>query len=83
MAQHTYDNDTVQELLAWAKKMLETKNYPTEKYQLNVCTTIIDGKQYLESLTAMIARNWENSTFHPIIDQLWEFREKWENKEGN
>lgn len=83
MAQHTYDNDTVQELLAWAKKMLETKNYPTEKYQLNVCTTIIDGKQYLESLTAMIARNWENSTFHPIIDQLWEFREKWENNEGN
>lgn len=83
MAQHTYDNETVQELLDWAKKMLETKKYPTEKYQLNVCTTIIDGKQYLESLTAMIARNWENSTFHPIIDQLWEFREKWENKEGN
>lgn len=83
MAQYTYDNETVQELLDWTKKMLETKNYPTEKYQLNVCTTIIDGKQYLESLSAMIARNWENSTFHPIIDQLREFREKWENREGN
>ena len=63
MAQHTYDNDSVQELLDWAKEMIETKNYPTEKYQLNKCTTIIDGKQYLESLVAMIARNWENSTF--------------------
>lgn len=82
MAQHTYDNDSVQELLDWTKKMIETKNYPTEKYQLNKYTTIIDGKQYLESLVAMIARNWENSTFHPIIDQLWEFREKWENKEA-
>lgn len=36
----------------WAgqKKMLETKNYPTEKYQVNACTSIIDGKLYLESL---------------------------------
>lgn len=34
MTQHTYDNESVQELLNWAKKMLETKNYPTEKYEL-------------------------------------------------
>lgn len=26
MAQHTYDEESVQELLGWAKKMLETKN---------------------------------------------------------
>ena len=45
-------------------------------------TTIIDGKSYLESLIAMISRNWENPTFHPTIEQLWEFREKWENKEA-
>ena len=50
MAQHTYDEESVQELLGWAKKMLETKSYPTEKYQLNSCTSIIDGKLYLESL---------------------------------
>ena len=60
MAQHTYDNEAVQELLNWAKKMIETKNYPTERYQVNKCTTIIDGKSYLESLIAMISRNWEN-----------------------
>ena len=89
MTQHTYDNESVQELLNWAKKMLEvqiqtvpqskllicimrklrlitkehtkvfskmleTKNYPTEKYELNKCTTIINGKTYLESLVAMI-----------------------------
>ena len=63
MAQHTYDNEAVQELLNWAKKMIETKNYPTERYQVNQCTTIIDGKSYLESLIAMISRNWENPTF--------------------
>ena len=60
MTQHTYDNEAVQELLNWAKKMIETKNYPTERYQVNQCTTIIDGKSYLESLIAMISRNWEN-----------------------
>mgnify|MGYP000522664264 CR=1 FL=1 len=63
MTQHTYDNEAVQELLNWAKKMIETKNYPTERYQVNKCTTIIDGKSYLESLIAMISRNWENPTF--------------------
>ena len=41
-----------------------------------------DGKSYLESLIAMISRNWENPTFYPTIEQLWEFREKWENKES-
>ena len=45
MTQHTYDNESVQELLNWAKKMLETKNYPTEKYELNKCTTIIKGQR--------------------------------------
>lgn len=82
MEQHTYDSESVQELLDWAKKMIETKNYPTEKYQIDKCTTIIDGKSYLESLVAMITRNWENSTFHPIIKQLREFRRQWENKES-
>lgn len=78
MAQHTYDEESVQELLGWAKKMLETKSYPTEKYQVNACTSIIDGKLYLESLISMISKNWENPTFHPTIEQLWEYREKWE-----
>ena len=67
MAQHTYDEESVQELLGWAKKMLETKSYPTEKYQLNSCTSIIDGKLYLESLISMISRNWENPTFIPPL----------------
>ena len=81
MAQHTYDSESVQELLNWAKARLETKDYSKEKYQINQCTTIIDSKLYLESLIAMISRNWENSTFHPTIEQLWEYREKWESKE--
>ena len=68
MVQHTYDEESVQELLGWAKKMIETKNYPTEKYQVNACTSIIDSKLYLESLISMISKNWENPTFHPTIE---------------
>lgn len=63
MAQHTYDNEAVQELLNWAKKMIETKNYPTERYQVNKCTTIIDGKSYLESLIAMNFQKLGESDF--------------------
>lgn len=81
MTQHSYDSESVQELIDWGKKMLDTKNYPTEKYQINKCTSIIDCKLYLESLVAMISRNWENVTFHSTIEQLWEYREKWESKE--
>lgn len=80
MMQHTYDNESVQELLAWAKERLENKEYSKEKFQINKCTTIIDSKSYLESLVAMISRNWENSTFHPTIEQLWEYKEKWEER---
>ena len=53
------------------------------RFKINKCTTIIDGKHYLETLIAMISRNWENPTFHPTIEQLWEFREKWENREAH
>ena len=81
MAQHTYDEESVLDPSISPKKMLETKSYPTEKYQLNSCTSIIDGKLYLESLISMISRNWENPTFYPTIEQLWEYREKWEGKE--
>lgn len=80
MAQHTYDEESVQELLAWAQKMIETQNYPTERFQINKCTTIVDGRSYLESLMIMISKNWENSTFYPTIEQLWEYRKLWESR---
>ena len=54
---------------------IRDRSYPTEKYQVNACTSIIDGKLYLESLISMISKNWENPTFHPTIEQLWEYRE--------
>lgn len=82
MVQHTYDSESVQELLNWGKRMLETQNYPTGKYKIDKCTTIINGKLYLESLVTMISRNWENPTFYPTIDQLWAFREKWEGEKS-
>lgn len=82
MEQHKYDNESVQELLEWAKKMLKTKNYSAGEFPIDQCTVIIDCKLFLESLIAMISRNWENSTFHPTIEQLWKYREKWEAKEN-
>lgn len=80
MIAQIYDNETVQDLLGWAKNKLETKNYPTEKFQLDKCTTIVDCKYYLESMVAVISKNWENPNFHPALDQLQQFREKFQNE---
>ena len=69
MAQHTYDNEAVQELLNWAKKDDRNKRIiQLKRYQVNQCTTIIDGKSYLESLIAMISKKLGKSElFYPTI----------------
>lgn len=77
---HNYDYESVQELLAWAKNMLENKTYPEAPYQLNKCTKILDCAYYLDSAISTISRHWENPTFHPYIEHLWEFKEKMEGK---
>lgn len=79
---HKYDHDSVQEILSWAKKMLQDKTYPEAPFQLNKSTKILDCTFFLDAMTATINDNWENSTFHPAIDQLWEFRERTEGKEA-
>ncbi|WP_368111728.1 DUF6965 family protein [Bacteroides nordii] len=77
---HNYNYESVQELLSWAKNMLENKTYPEAPYQLNKCTKILDCEVYLNSAIATISSHWENPTFHPTIEHLWEFREKVEGK---
>ena len=72
---HNYDRESVQELLSWAKNMLENNAYPEAPYQLK-CTKILDCEDYLNSAIATISSHWENPTFHPTIEHLWEFREK-------
>lgn len=74
-----YDSDFVQELLDWANKCLENKIYPSGEFALNDCTTITDCKFYIQSMIAVISKNWENPTFNPTIHQLCLFREKIEN----
>ncbi len=74
--ERNYDNESVQELLAWAQNILKDKFYPEGRYKLNKSTTILDCGKYLESMISMINRNWENHTFYPAIDQLREFRFK-------
>lgn len=77
---HNYDRESVQELLSWAKNMLENKAYLEAPYQLNKCTKILDCAHYLDSAIATISAHWENPTFHPYIECLWEFKEKMEGK---
>lgn len=71
-----YDLDSVQELLNWAREVLNNKAYPAGDFQLNKSTKILDCGKYLDSMISMTSKNWENPTFHPIIKQLREFREK-------
>ena len=79
---HNYDYESEQELLAWAKSTIENKTYPDSPYQLNRAINILDCGYYLDSSIATISKHWENPTFHPYIEHLWEFREKVEGKEG-
>ncbi len=58
----SYTKENIQELLSWAEKMLETENYPKEKFMLDSSTAIFDGKLYLTNMIAMISNNWENKT---------------------
>lgn len=74
-----YDLESVQELLSWAREVLNNKTYPAGAFQLNKSTKILDCERFLDSMISMISRNWENPTFHPVINQLREFREKIKN----
>lgn len=76
MEENKYDHDSVNELLTWAKETLDNKSYPIGEYQINKSTKTLDCGKYLDSMIAVITRNWENPTFYPTIDQLRFFREK-------
>lgn len=74
--ENNYNHDSIQELLTWAKDTLDNKKYPQGEFQLNSCAKILDCGKYLDSMIAVISRNWENPTFYPPVDQLRTFREK-------
>lgn len=73
---NSYDYNSVQELLTWAKGTIENKTYPDSPCQLNRAINILDCEYYLDSSIATISKHWENPTFYPYIDHLREFREK-------
>lgn len=79
---HNYDHDSIEEILSWAKNMLDSKTYPKTPFQLNKSTKILDCAHFLDAMAATVNDNWENPTFYPTIEQLWEFREKIEGKEA-
>lgn len=71
-----YTDESVQEQLTWAKETLNNKRCPAGEFQLDKCVKILNCGKYLESMIAVISRNWENPTFYPTIDQLREVRTK-------
>lgn len=73
-----YDYDSINELITWAKDMLDNKKYPKGEFQLNKCTKILDCGKYIDSMISMISKNWENPTFYPTIDLFRKFRAKLE-----
>ena len=77
---HSYDHESVQELLSWARNLLQNKSFPEVPYQLNISTKIINCSLFLETVIATIEENKDNSTFQPTIEQLWHFRDKIEGK---
>ena len=74
--ENKYNHDSVNELLKWAKDVLDNKKYPSGEFQLDKCAKILDCGKYLDSMISVISRNWENPTLHPSIDQLRLFKEK-------
>lgn len=76
----SYNYESVQELLVWAKDILTNEKYPSGQFQINKSTVALDCGKYLESMIAVISHNWENPTFYPTIDQLWEFKAKIESR---
>lgn len=71
-----YDHESVNELLTWAKEVLDNKRYPSGEFQFDKSAKILNCANYLDSMISMISKNWENPTFYPTIDQLRLFREK-------
>ena len=70
----TYNQESVQEILSWAQKILENKAYPKGNTQLNKSTKILDCGSFLSTMIQMVSKNWENPTFNTAIDQLREFK---------
>lgn len=83
MEPHSYDEESVQAIVGWAQELLDSQKYPADEFTMSKCAVILDCKHFLESMIAVILRNWENPTFHPTIDQLWEFKKKYEGLEQN
>ena len=70
----TYNQESVQEILSWAQKILENKAYPKGNIQLNKSTKILDCGSFLSTMIQMVSKKWENPTFNTAIDQLREFK---------
>ena len=56
----TYNQESVQEILSWAQKILENKAYPKGNIQLNKSTKILDCGSFLSTMIQMVSKNWEN-----------------------
>lgn len=76
--EYKYDKESVSELLAWAKSIIESKSYPSGRVKLDKSTEVLDCKFYLNAMISTIKANWEKPTYRPAINQLCDFRGKME-----
>ncbi|MCM1720766.1 DUF6965 family protein [Bacteroides ovatus] len=70
-----YNYGSIQDLLDWAKAILERSNYPQGEFPIEEYTQGMDCGHYLESMISTISENWKNPAFYPKIDQLRKFRQ--------
>lgn len=80
--EYKYDRESVQELLAWAKSILESNSLPAGPLQMSQSAKVLDCKFYLEALSGVVKAHWENATFRSSINQLYDFRAKLEEMEA-
>lgn len=76
--EYKYDKESVSELLAWAKSIIESKSYPSGRVKLDKSTSVMDCGFYLNAMVSTIKANWEKPTYRPAINQLCDFRGKME-----
>lgn len=76
MEDYKYDCASVQELLTWAKKVLDDNSLPEGRFVMNQSCTKTDCRFFVESSIVMMESHGDNPTFFPYIKQLYEFRDK-------
>lgn len=73
MEDYKYDRVSVQELLAWAKKILEDNSLPEDRFVMNQSCTMTNCRFFVESSISMMESHGDNPTYFPYIKRFRNF----------